>query len=270
MAALLRYDGKRVIITGAHSGMGWETAKLLLDAGAEIYALDIKPVGGAIARFIPTDIGNPQAIDAAVEQIGGPIDCLFNCAGIPQTFTPVEVMSVNLLGLRHLTELVLPLMPAGGAIAHIASIRGIGWQDKLTVIKELLATPDFESGREWCERHPGEIENGYGFSKQCVVVYTMMRARPAVQKGVRMNCVSPGVIDTPMLPAFRQTTGSKVIEWTASQANGRLGLPEEIAPAMLFLNSAEASYVNGHNLVVDGGFSGAMATGIVDYSGFAA
>lgn len=268
MAALFRYEGKRVLITGAYSGMGAATAKLLADAGAEIYALDIKDVRGA-ARFIPTDMGDPAAIDAAVQQIGSPIDALFNCAGIPPTFPALEVMKVNLLGLRHLTERVLPLMPAGAAVAHIASIRSIGWQERLGVIKELLATPDFDSGLRWCESHPDQVENGYGFSKQCVAVYTMMRARTSVQKGVRMNCVSPGIIDTPMLPAFRQSTGNKVIDWTLTQGNGRAGQAHEIAPALIFLNSAEASYVNGHNLVVDGGFSSAMATGIVDYSGFA-
>jgi NAD(P)-dependent dehydrogenase (short-subunit alcohol dehydrogenase family) len=269
MTVPFRYDGKRVVITGAYSGMGAETVKMLAEAGAEIHALDIKEVTGRVARFIQTDVGDPAAIDAAIAQIGAPIHCLFNCAGIPQTFPPIEVMKVNLLGLRHLTERVLPLMPEGGAVAHVASIAGSQWPQRLEIIKELLATPDFAAGQEWCENHLEQISDGYGFSKECVTVYGMMRAKSVVQQSIRINCLSPGLVETPMMPAFRQTTGPKVLDWTASQGNGRLARAEEMAPPLIFLNSDEASYVNGANLFVDGGFTGALGTGVVDFSGLA-
>jgi NAD(P)-dependent dehydrogenase (short-subunit alcohol dehydrogenase family) len=264
-----RYDGKRVIVTGAYSGMGAETVKMLADAGAEIHALDVKDVTGPVKQFLRTDMGDPAAIDRAVEKIGGPMHCLFNCAGIPQTFPPLAVMKVNFLGLRHLTERVLPLMPEGASVAHVASLAGSGWQGHLELIKELLATPDFGAGLQWCGEHVADLGDGYFFAKECVIVYTMLRSRSSIRSGVRMNCISPGPVDSPMMVDFRKVIGSKTLEWTAAEANGRMGRSEEMAPPLVFLNSDEASYVNGHNLIVDAGFTASLLMGEVDYSGLA-
>ena len=79
------YDGKRVIVTGAASGMGAATVALLAAAGAETYALDVAPVDGPVARAFETDCGDPASIDAALDAIGAPVHCVFNVAGVPQT-----------------------------------------------------------------------------------------------------------------------------------------------------------------------------------------
>ena len=102
-------------------------------------------------------------------------------------------------------------------------------------------------------------------------MYTMRLAPPLVrERSIRMNCVSPGPVDSPMMVDFRAALLSETIDWTAAQANGRLGRPEEMAPPLLFLNSDDASYVSGHNLVADAGFTAAMTTGQVDFAGLSA
>lgn len=266
MARPFSYEGKRVIVTGAASGMGAATVATLSELGAEIHALDVRPVAGPVTRAHECDCGDPAAIDATLDAIGSPVHALFNVAGVPQTQPPMRVFSVNFLGLRHLTERVLPWMPDGGAVAHVASLAGAGWQGHLGAIDEVLATPDFASGRDWAEEHLAEYDDPYFFSKECVIVYTMRRSHETIRHGVRMNCVSPGPVDSPMMVDFRRALGDTHIDWTAEQACGRLARPDEMAGPLVFLNSDEASYVNGHNLVADAGFTPAMTLGLVDFS----
>jgi NAD(P)-dependent dehydrogenase (short-subunit alcohol dehydrogenase family) len=264
MTAPFSYDGKRVIVTGAASGMGRATVAMLDQLGAEIHALDIAPCEGPATKAYETDCGDPSSIEATLDAIGAPVHCLFNVAGVPQTLPPERVIGVNFLGLRHLTETVLDgLMGEGGAIANVASKAGSGWANHLPAIQELLATPDLAAGVAWAAGNLADQGDPYFFSKECVVVYTMKRAHELLDRGIRVNCLSPGPIDSPMMPKFREALGSDLLEWTAAQV-GRMGRPEEMAGPLVFLNSDEASYVNGFDLMADGGFTGAMELGLLD------
>src|SRR5579864_7870501 len=102
MTDFLGYKNKRVVVTGCFSGMGEATARLLLTLGAEVHGLDYKDCKLDLASFTHVDLRDPGSIDAAVDKIGGKIDALFNCAGLPQTFPALEVMKVNFVGTRHL------------------------------------------------------------------------------------------------------------------------------------------------------------------------
>jgi NAD(P)-dependent dehydrogenase (short-subunit alcohol dehydrogenase family) len=265
------YDGQRVVLTGAATGVGAATTRMLADLGAEVHALDVVDVEGPTERFYQCDVSDPAAIASVVAEIGAPIHKLFNIAGVPQTRPAESVIRVNFLGLRELTEVVLPLMPAGGAVAHVASIAGMGWPNRLDTLRELVETADFAAGAQWADAHLAEQGDPYFFSKECVIVYTMLRARPCWFDGrIRMNCASPGPIESPMMPEFRTAMGSNTIDWTAAQSAGRLATPSEIAPALVFLNADESSYVNGLNLVVDAAFGAASTMGQVDYASLTA
>ncbi|HYP62858.1 MAG TPA: SDR family NAD(P)-dependent oxidoreductase, partial [Acidocella sp.] len=100
MADLLSYAGKRVVVSGCFSGMGEATARTLLAAGAEVHGLDYKDTALDLASFTKVDLRDPASIDAAAAKIGGKVDALFNCAGLPQTFPPLDVMKVNYMGTR--------------------------------------------------------------------------------------------------------------------------------------------------------------------------
>lgn len=260
-----RYDDKRVIVTGAASGMGEATARILQELGAEVFALDIRParIDGIHARVV--DLRDPGAVDTVVGDIGRPIHALFNCAGLPQTFPPLEVMMVNFLGHRHLTERVVPLMPDGGAIASISSVGGMMWQSRMPAISELLDTPDFAAGKAWCEAHLDVVAEGYSFSKECIIVYTMRQSPRLIQRGIRINCTSPGPTHTAMYPHFEQAMGKSYMD-EFPRPIGRNATPEEQAYPLVFLNSAAASYISGVNLFVDGAFTGALNTGQLDIS----
>jgi NAD(P)-dependent dehydrogenase (short-subunit alcohol dehydrogenase family) len=265
MSDILGYNGKRVIVSGCFSGMGEATAKLLLDLGAEVHGLDYKPCALPLASFGDVDLRDPASIEAGVAKIGGKVDALFNCAGLPQSFPAMEVMKVNFIGLRHLTEQVLPLMGPGGAIASIASTGGLGWSRRIPTNMEFVTTKGFEAAVQWCEAHPDDIREGYSFSKENVIVWTQYMGAHLIKQGIRINCTLPSPTQTPMMAAFESTSGKDVVE-AAAQPMGRYSTPEEQAGGIVLLNSQLASIVNGVVFPVDGGFMGGLATGQIDIS----
>lgn len=264
------YSGKRVVVTGAFSGVGAALVPLLKELGTEeVIALDIHKPDGPIDRFIETNMGDAKAVAAAASQIEGPVDVLFNNAGIAGTNPTPLVMQVNYLGLRQLSETLLDKMPAGSSIVNTASIAGGQWPDHLAEVLECLACTDEAATLAWCEAHAERVGDGYAFSKECVQIYTMMSAKQTSAQGVRTNSVCPAPIDTPLIPDFKKTMTDKVMDWTVEQCGGTIATPLDIAKVLSFLGSDASVYVNGVNLNVDAGFSAFMTTGQVDFSGLA-
>ena len=256
------YAGKRVVITGCFSGMGEATARELVRLGAELHGVDIKPSPVEMASFREVDLRDTAQIDAALEEIGGPIDCSFYCAGLPGTFSKLDVMKVNFVHMRHWNEQVVARMPNGGALAMIASTAGHGWRDDRERIEELLATPDAASGAAWCEKNEEGID-GYAFSKMCTQLYTMKMAAPLIKKGIRINTVNPAPTQTPMMKDFEEVASAALVDIFA-QPIGRRAVPEEMAFPLIFLNSDAAGFVSGHNLNVDAGWAGSFDSGMLD------
>ena len=260
------------MITGAYSGIGAALVDLLTQAGANaITVLDIKEPTATVAEFIETDMGNPASIDAAVAKLTAdgrpPVDLLFNNAGVAATLPADVVMRVNILGLKRLTERLLPAMQSGGAIVNTASVAGNGWPENVEPINGLLTIDSWDEGVAWVADHADLVADGYFFSKQCVQVYTMRMARTATQHGLRINSVCPSPVDTPLLPAFRETMTDEIIDWAIESGAGRVATAEDQARALLFLGSDLASYVNGVNLLVDGGYTSALQMGQVSLPG---
>jgi NAD(P)-dependent dehydrogenase (short-subunit alcohol dehydrogenase family) len=261
MRDILGYRGKTVVVTGAATGMGAAAARLLVDLGAEVHALDVKPVEAPVKQAIEMDLRDRGSIDAAVAKLPSPVDRLFNCAGLPgRPFSNLDTTLVNFVGLRHLTEAVLPRIPAGGAVASITSVAGMGWQKNLENVKALCGTPDFDAGRAWLEAHPDE-NNGYLFSKQCIIWYTKTRAVELVAREIRMNCLSPAPTDTPMLPAFHAQVSRDFIDQHFLAPIGRNATPEEMAEPLVLLNGDAARFVSGVNLMVDYGYVASVEVG---------
>jgi NAD(P)-dependent dehydrogenase (short-subunit alcohol dehydrogenase family) len=264
MDNVLQYAGKRVIVTGAASGMGAATARILVELGAEVHTIDIKkPDISGLASFTDCDLRDPEQIDAAVDRIGKVVNALFNCAGLPNTFPDLDVMLVNFCGLRHITERVVSNMVEGSAIASIASTAGIGWMQSLATLVPLVTSEGFRAAHGWCEAHPQELLNAYGLSKEAINAYTALRSFTLAKDGIRINCVNPGPTDTPMMPEFEKAVGKKYMDEFPVPL-GRHAVAEEQAWPLVFANSPRASYMTGHQLDVDGGFKGGLFTGQID------
>jgi NAD(P)-dependent dehydrogenase (short-subunit alcohol dehydrogenase family) len=263
MTDFLGYKNKRVVVSGCFSGMGEATARVLLQLGAEVHGLDYKQTKLSLASFTLVDLRDPASIDAAATAIGGKVDALFNCAGLPQTAGALDVMKVNYCGTRRVTERILPFMSAGGAIASISSVAGMGWSRRVPVLMELLQIDTYEGAVKWCEAHMDQVREGYSFSKEAINVWTMSTAVDLIKRGIRINCTMPGPTQTPMMAHFESASKPEILE-AATQPIGRRSTPEEQAAPLIFLNSIVASYMNGLALPVDGGLLGGFATGRID------
>jgi NAD(P)-dependent dehydrogenase (short-subunit alcohol dehydrogenase family) len=268
MDDVLGYAGKKVVVTGAASGMGEATARALVDLGAEVIGLDINQTKVPVAQSIVADLKDPKAIADAAKAIGGDVQGFFNVAGLPGApFSDVDVMLVNFVGARALIETVVPKMPSGSAIAYVSSAAGIGWQGSMANFMELVQAPDFAAGKAWCEAHPEIIgTSAYMVSKQVIMAWTAWRCVALMKDhGIRLNCTAPGPTSTAMMPFFYEANGKEIID-AAQGPVGRYSTPEEQAWPLVCLNSPRLSYVTGETLYTDGGFFGALQTGQVDFS----
>jgi NAD(P)-dependent dehydrogenase (short-subunit alcohol dehydrogenase family) len=255
------FDGKRFVVTGAASGIGNAVAERLLAAGADVVSLDRNTPTAAVTRHVEVDLANPRSIDAAVEQLDGQFDGLVNVAGIPGTAPADLVLAVNSLAVRHLTEAFFERLNPGGSVTIVSSTAGFGWPERLEVIRDLLATDTFEEGAAWFKSNPQQ-GNAYNFSKEVTTVYTMSMGLAVVELGLRINAILPGPVETPILADFEATMGKDNLDGV-KELLGRHADPDDIASAVLFLASDEARWINGHALVVDGGITGAVMTGVV-------
>jgi NAD(P)-dependent dehydrogenase (short-subunit alcohol dehydrogenase family) len=251
-----------VVSGGGGAGMGAAAVQGLDELGAEIHVLDLKDAPIKVASQQVVDLREPDAVADAIENIGGQIDALFNCAGLPgPPFSDVDTMLVNYAAPRHLASLVVPHMTNGGAICSISSTAGSGYLLTMEKWMPLVDTKDFAEAKAWIESHPEEIASGYSPSKEALIIWTMKAAMDLAQQGIRLNCISPGPTDTPMMPAFEDFAGGAQIIDLFAQGLGRRSTPAEQGWPMIFLNSDAASYISGENLNTDGGTVSAMTTG---------
>lgn len=270
MKNLLSYEGRRAVVTGAASGMGEATARVVGGLGGHVVAIDVVKPSVDCAAVLEVDLRDPAAIDAAVAEIarGGPIDALFNCAGLPGgSFPPLDVMLVNFLGLRQMCEASIPHMTRGSAIANVSSAAGMGYLAQMQRVKEIATTASHAEGKAWLEKNLAEPWfEPYSFSKMCTIVYTLWRGAPlTLETGIRLNCVSPGPTDTAMMAHFVKNVGQDFMD-AYPKPIGRMSTAEEQAWPLAFLNSPAASYVSGENLYTDGGTAGGLMTGAIDPS----
>jgi len=244
--------GKTAIVTGASAGIGRAAAIALAEAGAQVVVADVDVErGGSVAGeiedkggralFVRADVSNDDDVAAmvacAVDVFGG-LDLAFNNAGIEGTSAITHectrenwdrTLAVNLTGIwscmRH--EIPVLLARGGGSIVNTASVAG------------LVGFPSIPA---------------YTASKHAIVGLTKAAALEYAQLGIRINAVCPGVIDTEMVERFTGHSPEIEAGLLASEPVGRLGRPEEIADAVVWLCSDRASFVTGQAIAIDGGY----------------
>jgi NAD(P)-dependent dehydrogenase (short-subunit alcohol dehydrogenase family) len=251
-----RFDGKRAVVVGGATGMGAAAAELLLDLGAEVIVMDFAEITLDGAEKVALNLGERDSIDAAVAQIGGPVDALLSCAGVADGTPNLE--KINFVGHRYLIDQLLAkdLLPRGSAITFISSAAGLGWEASLESIQELLAIPDWDGAVEWIQ---GQGKADYFNTKQFVCAYVASQAYPMAKHGIRINAICPGPTDTPLAQANKEM-------WLGFGADYRdeLGVeassPLDQAYPLVFLSSDAARAISGITLITDIGYFSAGIT----------
>ena len=254
---LWRYDGRRAVVTGCASGIGEHVVRQLIELGAEVIGLDKRRPDFAMDEFHEVDLADQTSIESAVGAVTGQVDALFNVAGVSSGIgDPPLVVTINFLGMRHITEALIPKMAAGSSIVSVSSLAAAAYREHLQQVAPLLDTAGMRDGIDWCESHPDALGTGYQLSKEAIILYTMRSATPLGAQGIRINCTGPGVTETPILDQLRTAYGQGFLD-DIPKPLGRVSGPAEQAAVLLFLNSNAASYISGQVLWVDGGNVGA-------------
>ena len=254
---VFRFDGKRILVVGGATGMGAAAAELALDLGAEVVVMDRAKVALTGVKSIHVDLAEKASIEAAVDECGGPVHALLACAGVADGTPGIE--RINFIGHRHLIDRALAarMLGRGAAIGFISSAAGLGWEKNLELLKELLATRDFDSAVAWVQK---QDKANYFWMKQAVCAYVSSEAFAMLKRGIRINAVCPGPTDTPLAQANKDV-------WLAFGADyrGEAGIqastPMEQAYPLLFLCSDAAVAINGITLVTDAGYMSSGITG---------
>ncbi|WP_419853664.1 SDR family oxidoreductase [Candidatus Poriferisodalis sp.] len=256
---------KRILLTGASTGIGNATLQRLVAAGHEVVNLDVKDAPDGAAEHHHCDLSDPASIESVVAGLDGTFDGLGNIAGVAGSMGAELVLRVNVYGLRHITETLLAAgkINDGASIVNIASIAGMVWNRHLDRIAELDAAEDFAAGIEVAQSYERGGPAAYTLSKEWVVSYTKHLAGQVLDRGIRVNSVSPGPVDTPLFPYFEQDTGVDQMAWLNERV-GRVGTPDDQAEVVTWLLVGDSGWVNGADLPVDGGLAAGMTVGWAD------
>ncbi len=241
---------KTIIVTGATSGIGAATAALVSSLGAKVISVDINAPEKPVGEFFQADLSDRASIDRLVAALPHGAHGLVNAAGLPPTRPADSVVAVNLVGLKYLTTCLVPTLADGASIVNLASLAGLGWPDAKEAI-DASANLDFDGVPAFCKAHDIIGARSYFFSKEALIVWTMQNRWTWRDRGIRMNTVSPGPVETPILKDFLETLGARAEE--DMRIMDRPGRPGDIAPVIAFLLSDGAAWIRGTNIPVDGG-----------------
>lgn len=251
---------RRIVVVGAGSGIGAATAAHFHHRGDFVLAVDRQAHQSPASKSLICDLRDAQQIEATLADIGPGWDLLAYVAGLPGTAPPQDVLLVNYFGMRLMAQGMLPLLTRGGSIVTVASTAGLGWAQRIDVLTGLLDARNAEDVARW-QASQDPTYPVYSTSKQAAILYCKRLAGPAwATYGVRVNTVSPGPVETPILADFERSMGKDVLE-TVRRTVGRHGKVDDIVPVIDFLGSPGADWITGQDVQADGGFINSMVAG---------
>ena len=250
------YEGKICVVTGASSGMGKATVEMLVDLGANVYALDLNPCTiNGIKEFIKCDLANKKEIDEAFKKIPEHIDSFFGVAGLSGAKTDYRTtFDCNYTANMYVTLNYLKnRMSKGGSIVYCTSTAGLEWKRFKKEQNKVVHAKTWEEVEEVTRKLASSAPAtfAYMYSKRCLSQFACEQAVEFAKLGIRINNVLPASTDTGMKQEFQDMIGSEKELIAQAGLAGRLASPEEMAYPMVFLNSEMSSFISGLDMVVD-------------------
>lgn len=251
-------NSPQVVITGVASGIGKETAQLMSSQGYHVIGVDRAPVENFGGTFIQGDLSDTAGINEIADSVrqAAPegIQGLANIAGVPGTAPAEVVLNINVFGVRDLIQALRPQLQRGSSIVNLASAVAYQWRANKTQLAEFALATNRQQALTEALADDHIVGNSYLFSKQCVSLLSEYFAAEFVADGIRVNSVSPGPVETPILEDFKNDHGRDKVN-SAAATLGRFGAPADIAQCIAYLLSSDAGWVNGTDLRVDGGLT---------------
>lgn len=244
-------NGRQIVVTGGSSGIGLKICERLAANDDHVHVLDRNPAPGTV-QYTPCDLTNPASVQAAVAALPGTVDVLINAAGVSGLAGASTTMTVNFFAVRDLTTAVAPRMPRGSSVVNIASTSGWYWREHLADIREVLAARTEDEKSAVISSRIPDGYTAYARSKEAVIVWSAVASQQYLGH-IRVNSISPGPIETPLLKDFYEAMGHDELDPLTARSGGRNGRPEEVAAVAVWLASPDAYWVNGTDIPVDHG-----------------
>ena len=270
---LFGYEGKTVVITGSASGMSKVATELLLELGANVYAIDINKIDLPVTKAFQADMSQKEEIDRVIEELPEKIDALFLCHGIA-AFPGKEllVQKVNFYSQKYMTEKLLDRISEHGSVTYISSVGGFGWQQVYSKAVELINLPTWEDAMDWYDKHPDLIKSAYVFAKQCLESYVTYKCMSSefINKRIRINAINPGDTTTGLTEDFNKSTspngdakeGEEMISNIFLKSwNGYPAEPKDMGYPMVVIGSDICSYMSGQLIYIDYGLTSSWTSG---------
>lgn len=264
---LFGYEGKNVVISGSASGMSKAATELLIELGANVFAVDINDIDLPVKQAYKADLSDKLQIDAWIKTLPEKIDCLFLCHGISQ-FPGKEmlVQKVNFYSQKYITETLLPRISDHGSITYICSVGGFGWQQIYTKALDLFSQPTWDDAMAWYEEHFNEFkDNSYSFAKKCLSSYVAAKChdKAFIGRKIRVNAINPGDTITGLTEDFLKSTGGgdreKGLEMTKNTFlkswDGYSSQPQDQGYPLVVIGSDICSYMSGQSIYIDYGIT---------------
>lgn len=270
---LFGYEGKTVVITGSASGMSKAATELLLELGANVYAIDINKIDLPVTKAFQADMSQKEEIDRVIEELPEKIDALFLCHGIA-AFPGKEllVQKVNFYSQKYMTEKLLDRISEHGSVTYISSVGGFGWQQVYSKAVELINLPTWEDAMDWYDKHPDLIKSAYVFAKQCLESYVTYKCMSSefINRRIRINAINPVDTTTGLTEDFNKSTspngdakeGEEMISNIFLKSwNGYPAEPKDMGYPMVVIGSDICSYMSGQLIYIDYGLTSSWTSG---------
>lgn len=266
MADYLGYSNKICVVTGASSGIGRETAKMLVDLGADVYALCRRdPKIDGIKQWVSVDLLSKEQIDKAFSELPSTIDCFFGIAGIASAkVNYVDTITMNFIANRYMIETYLDTrLRDGGCIACVSSPCCRCWPERQEEYMSFLSAKDWDSmveaAAEQAKTIPGSL--AYIASKRAINYYAAAQVAHFAKRDIRFNIMIPTATKSEMMAMGIEDMGNDSVYQTYMCNDKPYASPASMAKGLIYLNSELAEYVSGLELYADWGFEAAVRVG---------